>query len=264
MTAPDLLNAALSLRRGEGPRVGAERIALLRAVGELGSIRAAAEHIGLSYKAAWDAVQALNNLFETPLVTAQAGGRQGGAAQLTEAGRTVIEMFHLVETELGGVMGRLQQGLASGDIGGLFWSLGLRTSARNALRGTVTQVTDGAVNAEVGLAVAPGVEITAIVTRESVAALGLSVGRPAIALIKSSFVILAQGDGIVTSARNQIEGVVAARHDGAISSEITLHIAQGKTLTATVTRSSAEVMTLAEGAPVMALIKASHVILAVA
>ncbi len=263
MAASDLLNAALSLRRGEGPRVGAERIALLRALGELGSIRAAAEHVGLSYKAAWDAVQALNNLFETPLVTAQAGGRQGGAAQLTEAGRTVIEAFNLVETELGGVIGRLQQGLASGDIGGLFWSLGLRTSARNALRGTVTQVTDGAVNAEVGLAVAPGVEITAIVTRESVAALGLTVGRPAIALIKSSFVILAHGDGIVTSARNQIAGIVVARHDGAISSEITLHIAEGKTLTATVTRASAEVMALAEGAPVTALIKASHVILAV-
>ncbi|WP_309606450.1 TOBE domain-containing protein [Phenylobacterium sp.] len=271
MAASDLLNAALSLRRGEGPRVGAERIALLRALGELGSIRAAAQHVGLSYKAAWDAVQALNNLFETPLVTAQAGGHQGGAAQLTASGRSVIAAFERVEAELGAVMGRLERGLGAaadgrhspGEVGGLIWSLGLRTSARNALRGTVTRVTDGAVNAEVGLAVASGVGITAIVTRDSVAALGLSVGRPAIALIKSSFVILARGDGIVTSARNQVDGVVAARHDGAVSSEITLRIAEGKTLTATVTRASAEAMALAEGAPVTALIKASHVILAV-
>ena len=58
MVAP-LLNAALSLRRGAGPRVGAERIALLEALDELGSIRAAAARVGLSYKAAWDAVRRL-------------------------------------------------------------------------------------------------------------------------------------------------------------------------------------------------------------
>ena len=266
MVSPQLLNAALSLRRGEGPRVGAERIALLEALDELGSIRAAAARVSLSYKAAWDAVQALNNLFDAPLVVARAGGRHGGAAELTPAGHSVVAAFHRVEFELAEVMDRLERGLAGApadDIGRLFWSLGMQTSARNALRGTITRITDGAVNAEVSLAVAGGVEIVAIVTRESVAALRLAVGRPAIALIKSSFVVLAKGDGLVTSARNQIEGVVSARLDGAVSSEITLEIAEGKTLTATITRESAEAMGLAAGEPVTALIKAPHVILAV-
>ena len=265
-----VLNAALSLRRGDGSRVGAERIALLEALGEAGSIRVAAEQTGLSYRGAWDAVQALNNLFEAPLVTTQAGGKLGGAAELTAVGRAVIAAFHRVDAELAGVMERLDQGLsgagatdAVGDVGGLFWSLGMQTSARNALRGTVTRVTDGAVNAEVSLGLAGGVEIVAIVTRESVAALRLAVGRPAIALIKSSFVVLAKGEGLVTSARNQIAGVVAARVDGAVSSEITLAIAEGKTLTATITRESAEAMDLKPGDPLTALIKAPHVILAV-
>jgi molybdate transport system regulatory protein len=263
-----LLNAALSLRRGQGSRVGPERIALLEALGEVGSIRAAAERVGLSYRGAWDAVQALNNLFEAPLVTTQAGGKQGGAAELTSAGRAVIAAFHRVAAELSEVMERLEQGLAGApasaeDVGRLFWSLGMQTSARNALRGTVTRIVDGAVNAEVTLAVAGGVEIVAIVTRESVTALRLAVGRPAIALIKSSFVVLAKGEGLVTSARNQIKGVVSARLDGAVSSEITLAIAEGKTLTATITRESAEVMGLADGEPATALIKAPHVILAV-
>ena len=265
-----VLNAALSLRRGDGSRVGAERIALLEALGEAGSIRVAAERTGLSYRGAWDAVQALNNLFDAPLVTTQAGGKQGGAAELTAAGRAVIAAFHRVEAELAGVMARLDQGLVGapapesfGDLGRLFWSLGMQTSARNALRGTVTRITDGAVNAEVSLGVAPGVEIVAIVTRESVAALRLAVGRPAIALIKSSFVVLAKGEGLVTSARNQIRGVVSARHDGAVSSEIALTIAEGKTLTATITRESAEAMGLKVGEPLTALIKAPHVILAV-
>jgi len=260
------LQAAVSLRRGEGGRVGAERVGLLEALGELGSIRAAAARVGLSYKAAWDAVQALNNLFDAPLVAAHAGGRQGGAAELTPRGRAVVAAFRRMEAELAEVMERLDSGLAGApenDLGGLFWSLGMQTSARNALRGTVTRLTDGAVNAEVTLSVADGVEIVAIVTRDSVAALRLAVGKPVIALIKSSFVVLAKGQGLITSARNQIGGVVASREDGAVSSEITLAIAEGKTLTATITRESAEAMGLAPGEPVTALIKAPHVILAV-
>lgn len=265
MVSPPLLNAALSLRRGDGPRIGAERIALLEALGELGSIRAAAERAGLSYKTAWDAVQALNNLFEAPLVVARAGGKQGGAAELTDSGRALIAAFHRVESDLAQVVDRLEQGLTGlpEDVGALFWSLGMQTSARNALRGVVTRITDGAVNAEVVLAVAGGVEIVAVVTRESLTALRLAVGRPVIALIKSTFVVLAKGEGLVTSARNQIEGVISGRIDGPVSSEITLDIAHGKTLVATITRESAEAMGLTEGEPVTALIKAPHVILAV-
>lgn len=260
------LNAALSLRRGEHGRVGAERIALLEALGELGSIRAAAAHVGLSYKAAWDAVQALNNLFDAPLVDARAGGAGGGAAQLTAPGRAVVSAFRRVQADLAEVFARIEKGLAGApleDVGGAFWSLGMQTSARNALRGVVTRITDGAVNAEVTLRVATGVDITAVVTRESIATLRLRVGKPVIALIKSSFVVLAKGEGLVTSARNQIAGVVASREDGAVSSEITLRIAEGKTLTATITRESAEAMNLAEGEELTALIKAPHVILAV-
>jgi molybdate transport system regulatory protein len=257
------LHAAVTLRRGEGARVGAERIALLQAVGELGSIRAAAERLGLSYKGAWDAVQALNNLFETPLVATQAGGRAGGAAALTPRGQALIRAFHRVEAELSRTMSQLEAGLSGEELGTFFWSLGMRTSARTALRGTVVRIADGAVSAEVALRIAEGVEIVAVVTRPSIAELGLAVGMPAIALIKSSFVLLAKGEGIVTSARNQIAGRVAAREDGAVNAEITLDIADGKTLTATITRESAEVRDLKPGESVTALIKAPHVILAV-
>jgi len=76
-------------------------------------------------------------------------------------------------------------------------------------------------------------------------------------------VVLAKGEGLITSARNHIAGVVASREDGAVSSEITLTIAEGKTLTAMITRESAEAMGLAEGEAITALIKAPHVILAV-
>ncbi|WP_174298365.1 TOBE domain-containing protein, partial [Sphingomonas bacterium] len=149
-------------------------------------------------------------------------------------------------------------------LGVLLWGMTMRTSARNALRGTVSRVTTGAVNAEVRLAVAEGVEVVATVTRESVAELGLVPGAGAIALIKSSFVILAPGDQpIRTSARNCLPGVVIAREDGAVNSEVTLELRLGKTLTATLTRESAAALNLEVGARALALVKASHVILAV-
>jgi molybdate transport system regulatory protein len=139
----------------------------------------------------------------------------------------------------------------------------MRTSARNALRGEISRVVEGAVNSEVGLRLSEGLEITAVLTRRSVEELGLTVGRPAIALIKSSFVLLAKGEGLRTSARNQIPGEVLSREDGAVTSEITLGVGDGKTITATITVESAQALQVAVGDRVTALIKSSHVILAV-
>ena len=139
----------------------------------------------------------------------------------------------------------------------------MRTSARNALRGEIAGIKRGAVSAEVTLRLAGGLEIVAVVTLHSVEELGLAVGAPAIALIKSSFFVLAKGENLRTSARNQIPGILASREDGAVNSEIRLDIGSGKSLAATVTLESAEALELAVGDAITALIKAPHVILAI-
>jgi molybdate transport system regulatory protein len=260
---PDELNVAVSVRRGEAPRIGLERVAMIELVDELGSISAAAKRLGLSYKGAWDIVQALNNLFETPLIEAAPGGKAGGAARATPRGRAVAQAFRRVQDELDAALAKLETEFAGGAARDLFWSLGMRTSARNALRGEISRITDGAVNWEVALRLADGVEVIAVITRHSVDELGLAVGKPAIALIKSSFVLLAKGDDLKTSARNQLKGTVSAREDGAVNSEISLDLGGGKTLTATITVESAEALQIAVGDAATALIKAPHVILAV-
>lgn len=262
MTA-DEIDVAVSLKRGLAPRIGLERVALLEAVADTGSISAAARRLGLSYKGAWDIVQALNNLFATPLIEAAPGGRAGGAAKVTPRGREVALALRRVQAEIDAAMAKLEANLAGETARDLFWSLGMRTSARNALRGEVSRITEGAVTSEVGLSIADGVELTAVLTRRSVAELGLTVGKPAIALIKSSFVLLATGAGLRTSARNQIPGEVVSREDGEVESEIVLAIGGGKTLAATITLESAAALQIAVGDRMTALIKASHLILAV-
>ena len=266
MPSAAAISASLSLRKGAASAVGRERIALLEAIGVHGSITGAAKAVGLSYKGAWDAVQALNNLAAAPLVTTRAGGAQGGSAVVTDEGRAVLDAFRAVEAELAHVLADLERRLAGAGqpLHTLLWSLAMKTSARNALRGVVEKVTDGAVNAEVVLNIGEGAEIVAVITRQSVEALGLAAGRPAIALIKSSFVILAKGaEPLRTSARNSLAGTVVRLERGAVNDEVTLDIGAGKTITATITHASAEALELAIGELATALIKASHVILAV-
>ena len=51
---------------------------MLEAIGSQGSISAAAKQQGISYRSAWDAVNEMNNLWDSPLVEKSPGGAHGG------------------------------------------------------------------------------------------------------------------------------------------------------------------------------------------
>lgn len=67
----------------------------------------------------------------------------------------------------------------------------MKLSARNVLAGTVVKIEPGAVNSEVTLELPGGARVVSMVTKASVEALGLAVGKPAYAVIKASNVMLA-------------------------------------------------------------------------
>lgn len=254
--------ALLALRAAGQMPVGRERIAMLEAVAAHGSITSAARALGMSYKAVWDGLNAVNNLLPTPALEAHAGGRGGGGARLTESGRHLIAAFHRLEAKLAEIT-PLLAGEGGTPIDLLFWSVAMKTSARNALYGRVVSVAATEVAAEVTLSVAPGREIVAVITRRSAENLGLAAGREVVALIKASFVLIArEGEAAGLSVANRIPGTVAERRDDGVSCEIVLDIGAGKTLAATITHRSAEALALAPGVPVEALFDAAHVILA--
>lgn len=148
----------------------------------------------------------------------------------------------------------------------LIGRIGMKTSARNQLFGTVASIRRGAVNDEVALALPGGQAIVAVLTHESTEALGLQVGADACALVKASWVMLAVDDGgpaVRVSARNQLRGTVETVKGGAVNSEVTLALDGGGTLTAVVTNDSVGALGLAAGQQAIALFKASSVILAV-
>lgn len=261
------LEAGLILQRDTSARMGAGRVRLLEAIRDHGSISAAARTLGLSYKTAWDAVNTMNNLFGQPLVAASPGGRSGGGATVTPAGLQVIAAFRFVQAELSRFFGSLESHLGETDClsASIFlWSLLMKTSARNTFRCTITEVTEGAVNAEVLMDLTGDQKLVAIITNRSVKTLDLAPGKEVFALVKSTFVILTPEDDLAkTSARNRLCGSVTMREDGAVNSEIVLDLGGGKTIAAIITKKSAETLALQPGDRACALIKASHIILAV-
>ena len=69
---------------------GQDRVELLSAIAAHGSITAAAKAVGISYKGAWDAIEAMNNLAGEPLLERVAGGKGGGGTRLTSRGTQLV------------------------------------------------------------------------------------------------------------------------------------------------------------------------------
>ncbi len=258
------LAGSLELSRRGHRYLGGNRIRLLEAIDRLGSITQAARDVNLSYKAAWDAVDAMNNLAERPLLIRAPGGPGGGGSRLTEHGREIVRLYRLLESGYQRLLTHLQAQMHDLDsLNELLRSITMKTSARNQYRGTVTSVVKGAVNADVILDLGEGLTIFANVTNEAVEELHLKRGREATALIKASLVLLSPDVAVRTSARNRLCGTVTEIVPGSVNCEVVLQLPGNRRLVAIVTSEAQKELQLAAGAACCALIKASHVILAV-
>jgi molybdate transport system regulatory protein len=83
---------------GDDIAIGPGKVDLLEAIGVAGSISAAAKLLGMSYRRAWLLVDTMNRCFETPVVTAEAGGTRGGGARLTAIGAEVVRRYRSIES----------------------------------------------------------------------------------------------------------------------------------------------------------------------
>ena len=180
------------------------RIALLQHIAEQGSITRAAKSAGLSYRAAWDAIDELNNLAQQPLVERSVGGRGGGGAKLSAEGERVLRLYQrlqALQTQL------LEVPEESADLA-LLSRLMLRTSARNQLHATVSRITPVGRNDLIELTLAGGLTINAQITHDSTLRLELEHGTDVFALIKASWLDVLQVDELVTVGHNCLAGYV--------------------------------------------------------
>ena len=186
-----------------------KRIEILRRIAQGGSISQAARDAGVSYKAAWQAIDTLTNLAGVALVERVVGGAGGGGAQVTQAGRQLLDTADALDRARTQVLAHAA-GLAGA-------SAALQTSMRNLLPCTVyALVQQGRIwrvllnlgrGASQGAAQA-STTLASRITQESVELLGLKPGLPVLALCKATAVTVLPSAASAPAApgRNQLPG----------------------------------------------------------
>lgn len=257
--------APLWLNKNRKAFLQSRRIQLLEKIDEHGSITRAAKAAGMSYKGAWDAVNSMNNLADKPLTINLTGGRTGGGTFLTDEGRSLIQIFRMVETEHGKALSSLEK--SAGDLDralNLMQRISMRLSAKNVCYGTVCDIREDTLLAEVSLELKSGHRIIAIITAESVETLGLVVGEGAYAVIKASSVLVSSDlEGLRISAGNQLRGRVVSIRTDKVMGEVILDIGGGDTISATVSAGGAHNLGVKEGDEACAIIDSSNVIIGI-
>ncbi len=205
---------------------GPGRIALLREIRDHGTLTHAARAMKMSYKGAWDAIEAMNNLAGEPLVERSAGGRGGGSTRLSARGERLVENFERIDAEHRRFLAALnRQALGLVDDLVLLRRIDMQTSARNQFLGTVRAIKRGAVNDEIDIEVVGGQMIVAIITH--------------------------------------LSGTVSRLHPGAVNTEVVIGLPGGGGIAAIITNDSAASLGLAEGLAASAIFKAGSVIVGV-
>lgn len=256
------LEGRVWIRHQEASFLGRGRVELLEQIKNHGSISKAAKAMKMSYKAAWDAVDAMNNLSPVPLVERTSGGKGGGGTTVTPEGEEAIRAFREFEKiqaklfeALGDSLESWQQAMER------IQRISLKTSARNQLIGRVSAITKGALNSEVALDIG-GRSLYATITNESLEEMGLALGMEAVAIIKASWVMIGTGDLSTLSARNRLQGVLTEVIEGAVNGEVRIKVGE-KTLTAVITNEAIRELDLKAGMEACAVIKSNHILLGV-
>jgi molybdate transport system regulatory protein len=73
--------------------LGPGKIELLESIQRTGSLRQAAQALGMSYRRAWLLLDGLNRSFDEPASTASIGGQGGGGVTLTPFGLEIIRSY---------------------------------------------------------------------------------------------------------------------------------------------------------------------------
>jgi molybdate transport system regulatory protein len=154
-----------------------KRIELLIAIKKTGSISKAAKEVQMSYKAAWEAIETMNNLSTTPIVQKETGGLGGGGTTLTPYGENLVNTYEILQNEQKKFLQNLTS-ITDINTGTLktIRRLSMQISARNQISGAVELISKGTVNAEVYIKLKSGYTIISVITNTAVNNLDLKLG----------------------------------------------------------------------------------------
>lgn len=188
-----------------GHHAADKRLDILRRIGVAGSISEAARGAGVSYKAAWQAIETLSNLAGNALVEKVVGGAGGGGARLTAAGQQLLRASEQMQAARKELMQKLDK--EEGSMPGLS-ALGLRTSMRNQLPCVIKALKKQGASIRVELTLTDGTSLYSRITRESAELLELKRGLNVLALCKATAVSIASSIA-AREGYNLLQGTVS-------------------------------------------------------
>ncbi|MCW9709578.1 TOBE domain-containing protein [Avibacterium sp. 21-586] len=172
--------------------VDPKRIRLLREIAKSGSISQAAKNAKVSYKSAWDHLEAMNSLSPIPLLARNTGGKNGGGTTLTNYAKRLLKLYDLLEQTQHKAFSILQDEQVPLDSQlSATARFSLQSSARNQFFGTVKSLKQEsnhcAVEIQLPLLDQP---ITAFITPQSALRLQLVLGKEVMLMIKAPWIKL--------------------------------------------------------------------------
>lgn len=82
-----------------GASIGPGKVRLLEEIEKTGSIRKAAEVVGMSFRQAWLLLRAIEEMFGQPVIVTLRGGVRGGGSALTPLGRLAVANYRQLEQD---------------------------------------------------------------------------------------------------------------------------------------------------------------------
>lgn len=138
----------------------------------------------------------------------------------------------------------------------------MKISARNQLKGTISNIQEGAVNGIVTIDL-HDTKIKADITMDAIRDLGLKVGEPAYAIVKASSVMFATDEIKGISARNQLRGKIVEVKEGAVNGHVAIELPCGCKVKGSITNEAIDQLGLKVGGEAVAIIKATEVMVGV-
>lgn len=212
----------LRVSQALGHAITDKRLQILRSLSKAGSISQAARDAGVSYKAAWQAIDTLSNLSGVALVEKVVGGAGGGGARLTQAGQQLLDAAQRLGTARKQLMVDMQQSQSHQAMPKASLALTFRTSMRNQFLAEVTQLRRVGGLAWVTVQLSDSTQLIAKITRESAQLLDLQAGVEVMVWCKATAVSMSRDPPVAPTA-NLLSGKVK-RKSRSEPAEISLQI----------------------------------------
>lgn len=233
--------------------IGKGRVELLKNIQIHGSISKAAKHMKMSYKAAWDSVDIMNNLSREPLVTKVAGGKGGGGTVITTYAKEIIKAYDELTQLHKNYLSTLNNYFND-----LVLDLKNEEPVFSKLEGKITNLISKNKNYEIEITLNSNQKLITIENKEFVENRELNINNQVNLLIESSAIVITK-QAPASSARNCLEGKVCDIFDDEINTFLTIECGKKDLISAKITNSSYKNLDIKKEDKVFAIFKAYNI-----